>query len=76
MERDEDYEDDESLNNNNNSDEINSGSESESFEISSEVPTGHFFYLKSFKTPTYCQICEGLLWGLRKQGLSCEGKTI
>lgn len=33
----------------------------------------HLFQETSFARPTYCQQCKGLLWGLRNQGVQCEG---
>lgn len=32
----------------------------------------HEWELKSYKTPTYCAVCKGLLVGLYKQGYSCK----
>lgn len=31
----------------------------------------HMFVYRTWKTPTYCNVCEGLLWGLSKQGKEC-----
>ena len=47
--------------------------ESEVWEPSWEAETGHHFYIRSFKKPTYCQVCQNFIWGLRKQALYCEG---
>uniref|UniRef100_A0A0N5BBM6 protein kinase C n=1 Tax=Strongyloides papillosus TaxID=174720 RepID=A0A0N5BBM6_STREA len=33
----------------------------------------HTLYVHSYKTPTFCDFCGELLFGLVKQGLKCEG---
>lgn len=33
----------------------------------------HSFIDANFSRPTYCDHCQGLLWGLVKQGSRCSG---
>ncbi|XP_042866500.1 serine/threonine-protein kinase D3-like isoform X4 [Penaeus japonicus] len=33
----------------------------------------HMLYVHSYKTPTFCDFCGEMLWGLVRQGLKCEG---
>lgn len=33
---------------------------------------GHIFHKSTFNSPTYCTACKGFIWGIRKQGSSCE----
>ncbi|XP_076031444.1 serine/threonine-protein kinase D3 isoform X2 [Oratosquilla oratoria] len=33
----------------------------------------HKLYVHSYKTPTFCDFCGEMLWGLVRQGLKCEG---
>uniref|UniRef100_A0A914NFF3 Phorbol-ester/DAG-type domain-containing protein n=1 Tax=Meloidogyne incognita TaxID=6306 RepID=A0A914NFF3_MELIC len=33
----------------------------------------HTLYVHSYKTPTFCDFCGELLFGLVKQGLKCQG---
>ncbi|KAI8140449.1 integral peroxisomal membrane peroxin-domain-containing protein [Fennellomyces sp. T-0311] len=33
----------------------------------------HKFAAATFRKPTYCQSCDGLLWGVRHQGQRCQG---
>ena len=58
-------------------DELDSNEKAEegvAWEPSWKAETEHYFYLKSFKKPIYCQVCQSFIWGLRKQGFSCEGQ--
>ncbi|KAI9258151.1 integral peroxisomal membrane peroxin-domain-containing protein [Phascolomyces articulosus] len=33
----------------------------------------HTFKTKTFHKPTNCEACDGLLWGVRRQGRQCQG---
>lgn len=36
----------------------------------------HALYVHSYKAPTFCDYCGEMLWGLVRQGLKCEGKSM
>uniref|UniRef100_A0A914XSX3 Phorbol-ester/DAG-type domain-containing protein n=1 Tax=Plectus sambesii TaxID=2011161 RepID=A0A914XSX3_9BILA len=36
----------------------------------------HTLYVHSYKTPTFCDFCGEMLFGLVKQGLKCQGIVI
>ncbi|KAB7493724.1 hypothetical protein Anas_07394 [Armadillidium nasatum] len=36
----------------------------------------HSMYVHSYKTPTFCDFCGEMLFGLSKQGLKCEGLSL
>lgn len=34
----------------------------------------HRFKVYNYKSPTFCEHCGTLLWGLARQGLKCDGE--
>ena len=37
-----------------------------------KIREGHHFYQAHYNSPVYCDYCDGLLWGLGYQGLTCQ----
>lgn len=44
--------------------------------LDNEIPLirPHALVVHSYKTPTFCDFCGEMLFGLVRQGLKCEGK--
>ena len=36
----------------------------------------HRFKVYNYKSPTFCEHCGTLLWGLARQGLKCDGESL
>ncbi|KYQ88527.1 ankyrin repeat-containing protein [Tieghemostelium lacteum] len=71
----EDQDGDNNQNNNNNSNSNNNESESlvTSNDSNMEKPFyPHVFIFNDFKNPTWCSYCSYYMWGLRRQGFTCE----
>lgn len=45
-------------------------------EYESSVIKPHSLGVHSYKTPTFCDYCGQMLFGIVRQGLKCSGNTI
>lgn len=39
-----------------------------------KIDMPHRFKVYNYKSPTFCEHCGTLLWGLARQGLKCDGE--
>lgn len=35
----------------------------------------HFLFVHSYKSPTFCDFCGEMLWGIVRQGVKCDGQS-
>lgn len=50
-------------------------SDSESASVTEMRIRPHSLVVQSYRTPTFCNHCGEMLWGLVRQGLKCDGKA-
>lgn len=41
-----------------------------------KIDVPHRFKVYNYKSPTFCEHCGTLLWGLARQGLKCDGESL
>lgn len=41
-----------------------------------KIDMPHRFKVYNYKSPTFCEHCGTLLWGLARQGLKCDGESL